>query len=71
MSERVGTDPVDDDEAVDALIRAYAACRVALDALPRLPADVRRQAEEPHRRFCDAVGTPLAAAKPDLFEDER
>jgi hypothetical protein len=61
-------DTVDDGADTDALIRAYIACRVAIDALPRLPDHVRVQAEEPLRAFCDAVGPALAEVSPEFFE---
>jgi hypothetical protein len=47
------------DEAMNALIRAEAACRVALDALPHLPDDVREAISRPLNEFCDVVGPAL------------
>jgi hypothetical protein len=58
----------DDGKAVDALIRAYVACRVAIDALPDLPGDVRLEVEEPVRRLCDVVGPALDRIQPGFFD---
>jgi hypothetical protein len=66
MMEPDRQDAVDD--GTDALLRAYVACRVAIDALPHLPDDVRARAEQPLRAFCDAIGPALAEASPDVFE---
>jgi hypothetical protein len=35
-----------------ALVRAYVACNVALDALPELPAETVEAVEEPIKEFC-------------------
>jgi hypothetical protein len=56
------------DEATHALIRAFAACRVAMDALAELPQDVRAEVEEPLRAFCDVVGPALLSRYPEFFD---
>jgi hypothetical protein len=48
-------EPPPDEEAFQALIKAYVACRLAQEALPRLPDDVRALVEEPLAAFCRAV----------------
>lgn len=44
------------EDAVAALIRAYVACRVALEALPDLPAGLREVVEAPVQELCRIVG---------------
>jgi hypothetical protein len=41
---------------MNALVRAEAACRVALGALPQLPEDVREAVSGPLTEFCNIVG---------------
>jgi hypothetical protein len=53
-------------EAADALVQAYVACKIALDALPDLPADVREEAAQPLRDFCEVVGPALVKRFPEL-----
>jgi hypothetical protein len=54
------------DDAADAIVQAYIACKIALDVPPDLPADVRAEAERPLRDFCDAVGPALLRRFPEL-----
>ena len=58
------------DDAANALVQAYVACKIALDALPDLPADVREDAERPLHDFCDAVGPALLGRYPELGASE-
>jgi hypothetical protein len=53
---------------VQALIRAYVACRVAMDALPGLPADVRDEVDEAVTRLCHIVGPVLERRYPGFFD---
>ena len=62
MTDPQWRDAALDGTAIDALIRAYAACTVALGALPGLPADIREAAEGPLRGFCQAIEPALADA---------
>lgn len=52
-------------EAVQALIRAVAACEVALEALPHLPEDVRGLAQAPVEELCRIVRPALQAIHAD------
>jgi hypothetical protein len=58
------------DDAMNALIRADAACRVALDALPHLPEDVREAVSEPLNQFCEIVGPALERRNPHAAVEE-
>ena len=60
------TDPVD--REVEALIRAYVACRVAMDALPDLPDAVVLEIDDAVTRLCHAVGPALDARYPGFFD---
>jgi hypothetical protein len=40
------------DDAQQALVRAYIACRLALDSIPNLPAETARAVADPIREFC-------------------
>jgi hypothetical protein len=53
---------------VQALIRAYVACRVAMDALPDLPRDVVLEVEDAVTRLCHAVGPALEQRHPGFFD---
>jgi len=53
------------DEAVQALIRAVAACEVALEALPHLPDDLRNLAQAPVEELCRIVRPALEAIQTD------
>jgi hypothetical protein len=55
----VSAEPAYDDAAVQAIARAYVACRLAMDALPDLPEDLRRVVEEPVDTLCRVVGPEL------------
>ncbi|HEY3542911.1 MAG TPA: hypothetical protein VGK79_10240 [Gaiellaceae bacterium] len=56
---------VEGDKAVSALIRAYVACKVALDALPDLPESLRDAVEPPVQELCRVVGPALERARPE------
>ena len=56
---------VEGDKAVSALIRAYVACKVALDALPDLPESLREVVEPPVRELCSVVGPALERTRPE------
>lgn len=53
-----------EEDAVQALVRAYVACRVACEALPSLPTELRARIEEPVRLLCAAVGPELEKLRP-------
>jgi hypothetical protein len=57
-----------DDPALQALIRAYVACRLAIDALPDLPREVRSNVEEPIVALCHTVGPELERVQPGFFD---
>lgn len=63
------TDDVDPIEPeVQALIRAYVACRVAMDALPDLPGDIVLEVEDAVTRLCHTVGPALEQRYPGFFD---
>jgi hypothetical protein len=64
-------DPVYDDDAMQALVRAHVACRLALDALPDLPSDIQDVVEEPLRTFCEIIGPELERVNPGLLDQGR
>ena len=59
---------MDGDAALQALIRAYIGCRLAMEALPDLPDDVRREVSEPVTALCHAVGPALDKLDPGFFD---
>jgi hypothetical protein len=59
-------DPIN--REVEALIRAYVACRVAMDALPDLPDDVVLEIDDAITRLCHAVGPALERRHPGFFD---
>jgi hypothetical protein len=59
-------DPIDPE--VQALIRAYVACRLAMDALPDLPAEVVLEVEDAVTRLCHTVGPALEQRYPGFFD---
>jgi hypothetical protein len=59
----------DYDGAVQALVRAYIACRLAIDALPELPDEIRKQVTEPITVLCDIVGKALDGHQPGVLGD--
>jgi hypothetical protein len=59
-------DPIEPE--VQALIRAYIACRVAMDALPDLPAHLILDVEEAVTRLCHTVGPALEQRYPGFFD---
>jgi hypothetical protein len=64
------TSPEQTDEATDALVQAYIACKIAIDALSSLPTDVRDDAEPALREFCNAVEPALARRYPELMKKD-
>jgi hypothetical protein len=40
------------DDAQQALVRAYIACRLALESIPNLPAETAKAVADPIREFC-------------------
>jgi hypothetical protein len=58
----------EDDAAIQALIQAYVACRLAIDALPDLPDDLRRRVSDPVRAVCDTVGPALDQVRPGTLD---
>ena len=67
MSDRDPDEVVEPGE-LQALIRAYIACRVAVDSLPDLPPEVRERVEEPLSKFCHVVGPELERVNPGFFD---
>ena len=57
-------DPAYDQNAVQALIRAFVACRLAIGALPDLPEDVRGVVDEPIKTLCAVLGPELERVRP-------
>ena len=55
------------DPQVQALIRAYVACRVAMDALPELPSEIALEVDEAVTKLCHAVGPELERRHPGFF----
>ncbi len=53
---------------VQALIRAYVACRVAMDSLPDLPREVVLEVEEAVTRLCHTIGPVLERRYPGFFD---
>jgi hypothetical protein len=53
---------------VQALIRAYVACRVAMDALSDLPREVVLEVEDAVTRLCHVVGPALEQRYPGFFD---
>jgi hypothetical protein len=68
---RVASEPVYDDDAMQALVRAYIACRLAVNALADLPADLREVIEEPVTLLCQVVGPELERVNPGFLERHR
>ena len=60
-----------DDCAIRALIRAYIACRLAIDSLPYLPDAVRRQVSEPVTALCHVIGPALDEIKPGFLDSQQ
>jgi hypothetical protein len=60
-----------DDEGLQALFRAFVACRLALDALPELPRDIRDVVDGPIRTLCETVGPELERLSPGFLETTR
>ena len=56
------------DPEVQALIRAYVACRVAMDALPDLPRSLVLEVEDAVTRLCHTVGPELERRHPGFFD---
>ena len=63
------TDEIDGiDPEVQALIRAYIACRVAMDALSDLPPAIVLEVEDAVTRLCHTVGPELERRYPGFFD---
>jgi hypothetical protein len=60
-------DAVWDEAARDALIRAYVACRVATDALPDLPPEIRERVQDAVTELCDVIGPAVDTVAPEFF----
>jgi hypothetical protein len=43
------------DDAQQALVRAYIACRLALESIPNLPAETAKAVADPIREFCQKL----------------
>jgi hypothetical protein len=63
----VSAEPAYDDVAIQAIARAYVACRLAMDALPDLPEDLRQVVEPPVSSLCRIVGPELERLRPESF----
>jgi hypothetical protein len=66
----MNAEPANDSPAVQALVRAYVACRLALDAVPDLPDDLRHAVEGPVKTLCRLVGPELERVCPDALDRE-
>ena len=66
----MSAEPVYDETALQALVRAYVACRLAIDVLPQLPDDIRAAVEEPVAALCRIVGPELERVKPGFHADQ-
>jgi hypothetical protein len=51
---------------LEALIKLEVACRLALESLPKLPAETEEALREPIETLCDITGRELERLKPDL-----
>lgn len=58
------------EEATQALVRAYIACRLAVEALPDLPAEIRSAVAEPVESLCDVVGPALERLRPGFLDHD-
>ncbi|HEV2593326.1 MAG TPA: hypothetical protein VGU02_15695 [Gaiellaceae bacterium] len=56
------------DAEVQALIRAYVACRVAMDALSDLPRELVLEVEDAVTKLCHTVGPELERRHPGFFD---
>jgi hypothetical protein len=56
------------DPEVQALIRAYVACRVAMDALQELPREIVLEVEDAVAKLCHTVGPALEQRYPGFFD---
>lgn len=63
----MSAEPAYDDVAIQAIARAYVACRVAMDALPDLPEDLREVVEQPITTLCQVVGPEIERLRPEAF----
>ena len=64
ISAAVSAEPAYDEPAFQALVRAYVACRLAVDVLPQLPGDIREAVEGPVTALCNVVGPELERVRP-------
>jgi hypothetical protein len=54
---------------LEALVRLEAACQLAIDALPKLPAETARRLREPIRELCDITRQELIRIDPGLAKN--
>jgi hypothetical protein len=57
------------DPKIEALVRLEAACQLAIDALPKLPAETAQRLREPIRDLCDITRQELIRIDPDLAKN--
>lgn len=65
----MSAEPAYDETAFEALVRAYIACRLAIEALPALPLDIREVVEEPVAALCNTIGPELERIKPGFVAE--
>jgi hypothetical protein len=53
---------------LEALIKLEVACRLALESLPKLPAETEEALREPIETLCDITGRELERLKPGLLD---
>jgi hypothetical protein len=61
------TDP--EDPKIEALVRLEAACQLAIDALPKLPAETANRLREPIRELCDITRQEIIRINPELAKN--
>jgi hypothetical protein len=53
---------------LEALIKLEVACRLALESLPKLPAETQEALREPIKNLCEVTGRELERLKPGLLD---
>ena len=53
---------------LEALIRLEVACRLALESLPKLPAETQEALREPIETLCEVSGRELERLKPGVLD---
>ena len=53
---------------LEALIKLEVACRLALESLPKLPAETEEALREPVEMLCELTGRELERLKPGLLD---